>query len=228
MFREQELYGLNPNMVVMGKTTFDLPLRWEKQAAREVKKKLVFTCSWSDFFIEEADAVRGKAWEIMRSTPHLIYQVLTKRPERIVQCLPGDWGRGYSNVWLGVSVEDQKIADERIPELLCIPARVHFVSCEPLLEAVKLDLSGSNYGRDFADWSESLDWVIVGGESGEEARKMDMAWAYQIIKDCRDADIPVFVKQLGSIWAQRHGQSGRGADITQWPGTMRVRQMVSY
>jgi protein gp37 len=114
MYREKKQYGQNPMLVQRSKTKFNEPLKWNSGR--------VFTCSWSDFFIEEADAWRPEAWEIIRKTPQLTYQILTKRPERIAAHLPADWGDGYSNVWLGVSVESQKYANERIPLLLKTPA----------------------------------------------------------------------------------------------------------
>src|ERR1700761_9152752 len=85
MFREKEKYGQNGSRIVRSKTTFTAPLKWKDPS-------LVFTCSWSDFFIEEADEWRQEAWDIIKATPHLTYQILTKRPERIGMCLPADWG----------------------------------------------------------------------------------------------------------------------------------------
>jgi protein gp37 len=156
MFRDQRRYGRDPNVVVRAtKATFEAPLHWAETG-------FVFTCSWSDWFIEEADAWRDEAWEIIRRTPHLTYQILTKRPERIAMCLPRTCfrcgltadvhpgligplsvldphdfeGWPWPNVWLGTSVEDQERAEERIPKLVTVPAVVHFLSCEPLLAPI--------------------------------------------------------------------------------------------
>lgn len=132
MFRDQQRYGNDPTQVRQtSPATFRSPLKWKDP-------KVIFTCSWSDFFIDEADAWRDSAWEIIRQTPHHTYQILTKRPERILTNLPLDWGDGYPNVWIGVTVEDQAAADKRIPLLLEVPAAVHFLSCEPLLGPVDL------------------------------------------------------------------------------------------
>lgn len=126
MYREKEHYGQDPREVVRSKTTFTAPLKWKD-------RKRVFTCSWSDWFHEAADAWRDEAWDIIRRTPHHTYLILTKRPERIAACLPKLWGfKGWGHVWLGVSVETQEYT-ARIPQLLSIPARVHFLSLEPLL-----------------------------------------------------------------------------------------------
>lgn len=135
MFREQKRWGREPNVVQRAsKTTFNAPLRWANAGATG----RIFTCSWSDFFIQEADKWRSDAWDIIRITPHLTYLILTKRPERIDECLPNDWGEGYPNVWLGVSVESQLNAKIRIPYLLDINASKRFLSCEPLLGELDL------------------------------------------------------------------------------------------
>lgn len=98
-YRDAARYGYNPGEVVRSKTTFRDPLKW-----KEPRK--IFVCSWSDFFIEEADAWRGEVWDIIRKTPHHTYQICTKRVENIPARLPSDWGNGYSNVWLGATTEN--------------------------------------------------------------------------------------------------------------------------
>lgn len=122
------------------------------------------------------------------------------------------------NVWLGVSVENQHFADERIPLLLQTPAAVRFVSAEPLLAPIDFTLRGANIPEWDEDWhynvlsgeewagprddnselSQHLDWLIVGGESGPKARPTDLAWIRSIVQQCRDASVPCFVKQLGA------------------------------
>jgi protein gp37 len=139
MYREQTWRGNDPMLVRRTKTLND-PLKWDRG--------FVFTCSYSDFFIDEADDWRDEAWDIIRRTPNLIYQILTKRIERVKECLPVDWP--LPNVWLGVSAENQAMADKRIPILLQIPAAVRFVSVEPMLE--KIDLLKSVGEPDDEDW----------------------------------------------------------------------------
>lgn len=180
MFRERARYGKDPSVVVRSKTTFDAPLGWQRGDG----SGLVFTCSWSDWFHEGADAWRAEAWEIVRSTPHLTYQILTKRPERILANLPwGEYGDPWPNVWLGVSVENQRHAF-RASMLATVPAVVRFISAEPLLGPVRLPLGG-------------IHWVIAGGESGGEARPMELDWARTIRDQCLEANVPFFLKQLG-------------------------------
>lgn len=145
MFREQKRYGRDPRIVTRtSPQTWNQARRWNREAEREGVRKLVFTCSWSDWCHEAADAWRPEAWQMIHETPNLIYQILTKRADRIPECLPEDWGTGYKNVWLGTSVENQATADARIPHLLCCPAAVRFLSCEPLLGAMDLGLQNAN------------------------------------------------------------------------------------
>jgi len=153
------------------------------------------------------------------------------------------------NIWLGSSVEDQRWANVRIPKLLSVPAAVRFLSCEPLLGPV--DLGTRLYPAtcpsgcgcrcpDDADarecgcagpcctaaWNPApgIDWVIVGGESGPGARAMDLAWAADLIEQCQDAGVAVFVKQLGSMWARSQNADPKGGDWAYWPPDLRIRQ----
>jgi protein gp37 len=148
------------------------------------------------------------------------------------------------NVHLGVSVESQKYADERIPELLATPAAVRWVSAEPLLEAVdftKLPCRGNPDLPMSALWRPSvfapkLDWVVIGGESGPGARPFNLAWARSIIAQCRAAGVACFVKQIGSRpigwWENELGpyvnrasfKSSKGGDPGEWPEDLRVRE----
>jgi protein gp37 len=152
----------------------------------------------SDFFHVDADAWRDEAWQIIRDTPQHTYQILTKRPGRIHRHLPADWGEGYPNVWLGTSVESQEHSS-RIAHLLRIPAAVHFLSCEPLLGPLSLveylSLNGKVFHR--GGYTDALDWVIVGGESGPNARPMELEWARGIRDECASTDTRFFLKQLG-------------------------------
>lgn len=180
MWRDKARYGQDPQLVKRSApSTFRSPLRWKEPA-------LVFTCSWSDFFHETADAWRADAWEIIRRTPHLTYQVLTKRPERIAAHLPPDWGAGWPNVWLGTSVENARWT-HRIQQLAEVPARVRFLSCEPLLGPVSIAHGLAPF----------IHWVIAGGESGPKARTMKLEWAQALRDQCRYEGIPFFLKQLG-------------------------------
>lgn len=170
-----------------------------------VKPRMVFVNSMSDLFhksLHDSDIIR--VFSVMQfCSPHT-FQVLTKRPHRM-RGFCRDWfPRPLKNVWLGVSVEDRVTAEERIPLLQATPAAVRFVSCEPLLGHIPvLPLSG-------------IDWVIVGAESGPDARPMNIDWVKSIVNRCREDCVTVFVKQIC--------ENGRKIPFDEWPKDLQVRQ----
>lgn len=204
---------------------FGEPLAWEKRlvaqaAGMQIMPLKVFTCSMSDFFHPAADAWRDDAWAIIRQTPHLTYQILTKRPNRIARSLPADWGeRGYPNVWLGVTVEANGTL-WRTDFLRAVPAAVRFVSYEPGTAPL---LTGNG---DALRLLTGIDWLIVGGESGgHEARPFDLRWARDAVAAARTVGAAPFVKQLGSVWAREHkARDWHGGDWSEWPAPLRVRE----
>lgn len=156
-----------------------------------------------------------------------------------------EWEWPLPNVWLGVSVENQQASDDRIPYLLETPAAVRFLSCEPLLGSIDLsllhmegitniDCLNGRHGVDFPlkGKCNKIDWVIVGGESGAGARSFDLTWARWIQKQCKDAGVSFFLKQLGSnVFGSKNFvqekiklKSRKGGDMTEWPEELRVRQ----
>ena len=205
MYREKKRYGQEPATVVRSKTTFDAPLKWKEP-------QLVFTCSWSDFFIEEADPWRHEAWEIIRSTPQHAYQILTKRSQRIATSLPQGWP--FENVWLGVSVENPHFYG-RIEMLRKIPAFVRFLSLEPLLAPMPhLPLAG-------------ISWVIVGGESGPGCRPMKPEWVREIRDQCARGGVPFFFKQWGGFRKSITGRLFEGKVWDEMPKLMRISGATS-
>ena len=196
MYRGKLRYGQNPKTVMRSKTTFNDPLRW-------TESRIIFACSWSDWFIEEADKWRLEAWNIIKETPHHIYQILTKRPERIKSHLPSDWGDGWRNVWLGVSIETQEYIFRK--NIICeIPAYKRFISAEPLLGPLNLgDLS-------------KIHWVITGGESGPRARSMNLNWVRSIRDQCRSKGVAFFHKQNGGTRKISGTWGGRFLDGRTW------------
>jgi protein gp37 len=193
MYRDKKRYGQDPFTVVRSKpNTFNMPRKWEEPAK-------VFVCSWSDFFIEEADEWRGDAWQIIKDNPHLTFQLLTKRPENICSRLPDNWfNEPYMNVWFGTTVEDQSQL-HRAGYLNLFPAAVKFLSIEPMIGSVDLTAS-INSGL---PWSEDMsaikavDWVIVGGESGgKDARIIQADWAREVRDVCASENVPFFMKQM--------------------------------
>lgn len=263
----------------------DAPLRW-------VRPRRVFVNSMSDLFHEAIPfEFIASVFAIMAVTSRHAYQVLTKRPERMIEFFrwvldDGEGGtlrasdfdagtrieshwpehvpwvashrgkRGgydncgpafpYSNIWLGVSVEDQATAEERIPLLLQTPAAVRFVSYEPALGPVNFaHIETRDYRSPLGTWcnalagtftgSPRLDWVICGGESGPKARPFDIAWARSTIAQCKAAGVPCFVKQLGArpvalrdtldtVGYRMPLNDRAGGDPSEWPEDLRVRQ----
>lgn len=264
------------------------PLSWKKP------RKVFVNSMSDLFHEKVTDEMIDKAFAVMALTPQLTYQILTKRPERMREYLIGSnlvgdgEGRAWRveqamcefnnwqsvngespewplpNVWLGVSVEDQKTADERIPLLLQTPAAVRWISAEPLLSAVDFEhfimCDGENVDGEFLEkngwaydsWSggfmgpnthrdscyapePGIHWIVVGGESGPNARPFDIQWARDIIAQCKAADVPVFVKQLGAKPYEperyhKYGDAGlklknkKGGDPSEWPEDLRVRE----
>ncbi|MDD5395349.1 MAG: phage Gp37/Gp68 family protein [Thiothrix sp.] len=164
------------------------PLRWQRQAKKSGKHRKVFCGSMCDWTDKDAPAdQRDRLWQLIRETPMLDWQLLTKRASNICKCLPNDWGNGYANVWLGVTVENQRQGLRRMAMLKEVPAQVRFLSIEPLLEDLgNLDLDG-------------IHWVIVGGESGGKARSMQPEWVGNIHSQCESQKVPFFFKQLGGL-----------------------------
>ncbi len=196
MFRDKKRFGQNPNKVIRSSAkTFEAPLKWKES-------KRIFVCSWSDFFIDEADGWRQEALEIMGKCSHHTFLLLTKRPQNMLKAFK-DVGTP-DNIWLGVSVENQKTADERIPILLDIPAKVRFVSIEPMLGAVDVTnfLGNQDAEQDtsaHAIWRgeiPGIDWIIAGCESGPGARPCNPDWARHLRDQCVEAGVPFFLKQL--------------------------------
>jgi protein gp37 len=188
----------------------DQPLRWRKP-------RRVFVNSMSDLFHEAVPfEFIKRVWDVTAAAPRHTFQILTKRPERMLafaRWMAGgddisiaEWPR---NVWLGVSVENQHFADERIPLLLQTPAAVRFLSCEPLLEG--LDLAKHRPGANQL-------WVIVGGESGAGARPCNVRWVRSIVRQCQQAGVPVFVKQLGGEIRDRNDSGFDGSGLNDIDG----------
>ncbi len=227
------------------KTVFNFPLKYKRTNSEcWGGRPLIFTSSLTDVFHVGIDPFRNEIWDIIRKCPHLIFQILTKRPERILECLPPDWGTGWDNVWLGTSVGLQKNVD-KIKDLLKVPAKVRFVSMEPLLGPVDI----TNKGLDNAysvptrfengkgiEWTDpgddfiGLDWVIVGGESGNDNgkwlyRPCELQWMERIVQQCLHVNVPVFVKQLGThLSKEKKLKSRHGGNIEEFPTLLQIRE----
>ena len=194
-----------------GKTTIKLHHDRLKSPGKWKAPRRIFVNSMSDLFHEEVpfDFVR-EIFTSMLEYDHHIYQVLTKRPERMLKYL--EWGEDPDwpdHVWVGVSVENQYWADQRIPLLAQVPATVRFLSVEPLLKAVEL-----------RDHLKDLQWVIVGGESGHKARPMKPEWATSIRDECLEAKVPFFFKQWGGRYSKAGGRELEGRIWDEMPDAL--------
>lgn len=217
----EDIWGVNKPRRLFGDKHWAEPLRWNRKAEERGRPMLVFCASMADVFEDHPmlPDQRERLWRLIDDTPWLVWQLLTKRPENVEEMVP--WVRTWPpNVWLGVSVEDQRRAEERVSILVGIRAGLRFLSCEPLLGPVDLtatpgwggdcphcgrddcwggEIGGPLYcGTTGREAPEHVDWVIVGGESGGRARGMDLAWARSLVAQCHDQYVPVFVKQLGA------------------------------
>lgn len=236
------------------------PLKWNQSAKAAGQRHRVFCASMADVFEDHPQVTeeRRRLLDLIVHTPHLDWLLLTKRPENVNRMIEeatgfsesGMWFHAVGDhVWIGTSVEDQAAADKRIPALLNVPAKIRFLSCEPLLGPVDLD---PWFGlEDGNEWQECLcneidpsdrpcmvcesrrelgqasgiHWVIVGGESGPGARMMDLRWAENLVAQCQGAGISIHVKQLGSVSAKEMGLKDRkGGDWMEWPDHLRIRE----
>ena len=161
--------------VALAPQVLNAPRTWKKQ-------RIIFVNSMSDLFHEQVPLKYiQRVFEVMNETPH-IYQILTKRSERLKELSPHlNW---TPNIWMGVSVEEEKVSF-RIADLIATKAKTKFLSIEPLIGHVE------NL------YLEHIHWVIVGGESGPKARPMKKEWVDPILKKCKDANVPFFFKQWG-------------------------------
>jgi protein gp37 len=237
----------------MSENYWKQPLRWNKAAEQAGERARVFCASMADVFEDhpQLPPLRDRLWNLIEQTPMLDWLLLTKRPENMTSMAPASWAKGWpDNAWAMTSVENQEYADRRIPELLKVPARVRGLSCEPLLGPVDLSrwvfnrrkaLNKMIYGPAALNEEQAdayiapvgIHWVIVGGESGHGARPMHPDWARSLVRQCREAGVAPFVKQLGSVWAKDWTYAGRsvaawgdtkGGDMQYWPQDLRVRE----
>ena len=200
-----KVWGPNQGRRFFGDNHWKQPLRWNAKAEREGTRLKVFCASMADVFEDFPGLApyRGALFDLIENTPYLDWQLLTKRPENVLKMVPLAWvGSEASvcgwpvNAWIGTSAEDQATYDDRLVHLVDIPAYFRFLSLEPLLGPIDLNLGNTR--------TLGIHWVIAGGESGSKARSMHLDWARGIRNQCRVAGVPFFFKQ----WGERH-QLGR-------------------
>jgi protein gp37 len=254
----RELWGKGHPRQRTSAANWKLPIKWNIAAGLsggERPRIFPSLCDWLDD--EVPIEWLADLLNLIYLTQNLDWLLLTKRPQNFLKrmdaaaalwaCDGSYWetpqarayhsmispwrvGAAPRNVWVGVSVEDQARADERIPWLLPIPARVRFLSVEPLIGAV--DLFTDEQDPPVPHGSGGIDWVIVGGESGAHSRPCNTDWIRRIVKLCKYCEVPVFVKQLGAFVIEEKGSQRRrimfdhpkGGDPSEWPDDLRVRK----
>lgn len=182
------------------------PHAWNTLAEIEGKRHKVFCGSMMDWCDKDApEGALDDLFSLIRSTPMLDWQLLTKRATLMNNCLPDDWGNGYENVWLGVTVEDCEYGFRRLAELNAIPAKIKFISAEPLL----CDISDI--------YLVDIDWIIIGGESGSNCRAMDPYWVDLLMGKCHLMGVPVWFKQWGGNTKDKGGNKINGRVCQDFP-----------
>lgn len=187
-------YGLHSKRHAQNKVEktadFYKPLFKTAKGAYKIQSgNIVATCFASDFFISEADEWRKDAWAMIKQRLDLDFLILTKRIDRFLVSLPADWGDGYDNVNIGCTVENQSLADYRLPFFLSYPIKRRFVACAPLLGPI-----------DLSPYLGGIDHVTVSGETGREPRVCDYDWVLALREQCVKAGITFWFKGTGSLF----------------------------
>lgn len=199
------------------------PLSWNRKAEGAASRPRVFCASLADVFDNHRSilpAWRDDLRQLIGDTPNLDWLLLTKRPQNMKRFAPWRWGKYPHNVWIGTTVENQDEANRRIWPLLQTPARVRFLSCEPMLGPIDLTQVRNPYGETFnaltgeipeiKGYTLQLDWIIAGGESGAQARPTNPQWFRDLRDQCTATDTPFLFKQWGE-WVSVSEVEGPGA-----------------
>lgn len=186
VFTRDEQHGVDAN-IVRKTSAFYLPMRRDRRGDWKIPAgSMVMTCFSSDFFIEEIDAWREEAWRMMRERKDLEFYMVTKRPERIAESLPRFWAELKARVYICCTMENQRRVDERLPVFQALPLVHREIIVEPMLEMV--DFHGSLSG---------IDRIIVGGESGRNARPCYYEWVLDVRRQCEEAGVGFHFMQTG-------------------------------
>ena len=168
------------------------PLARDRKGRYKIQSgEMISVCMTSDFFLENADEWRSEAWDIMRMRKDVIFYLLTKRPQRVSECLPSDWGEGWENIFFNVTCENQKRADERMPILLDLPFKHKGVSCTPLIGPVSL-------GKYLP--SGQIERVKCGGENYGGRRPCNFDWVKSLRAECVSENITFCFIETGTVF----------------------------
>lgn len=179
--------GTDTNLIV--KTdNYDAPLQKTKKGEFKIKSgQLVYLCFSTDFLIEEADEWREECWAMIRERSDLKFLFLTKRIERFMKCIPEDWNEGYDNVVVGCTIENQDRADTRLSLFATLPIKHKNIVCQPLLEKI-----------DIKKYLDTVEYVVVGGESDKNARPFHYDWVLAIREQCINKGVHFEFRQCGT------------------------------
>ncbi len=194
VYRQDEMYGCEIGSNVARKTAaFDLPVKRKRDKSYKLPSgKVVFTCFTSDFLLEDADEWRPDCWRMIRERSDCMFYFFTKRIDRFADCIPSDWGDGYPNVLIGCTVENQAMADHRLPIFMSAPIRHKIITAAPLLEQINI--------LPYLD--SSIEEVSVGGESGVNARPCHYDWILDLRRQCVEKNVPFRFHQTGAYFVK--------------------------
>ena len=174
------------------KSGFTYPIQKKRDGSYKIQSgEMIRVCMTSDFFLEEADAWRGEAWELMRERSDVIFFLLTKRPQRVADCLPEDWGDGWENIFFNVTCENQRRTDERVPILLDLPFRHKGIMCAPFIGAVSLEKYLA---------SGQIEQVVCGGENYDGARPCNFDWVKNLHAECAAHNVSFCFMETGTVF----------------------------
>lgn len=194
MYSLDKRRGMDGSRIFKVQNNFDYPLAKDKFGKFKIKSgEHIRVCLTSDFFLTEADAWRADAWKIIKQRPDVVFYLLTKRPERVADCLPADWGGGWENVFFSVTCENQIRADERIPILFSLPFKHKGIIVAPFIGAVSI-----------ADYlaAGQIEQVLAGGENYDGARPLYYEWVKTLSDECRAADVTFCFFETGTVFVK--------------------------
>lgn len=190
VYRQDAMYGSDVSSSEVRKTAnFNLPIKRKRDKNYKIEQgELVYTCFTSDFFVDDADEWRVEAWAMIRERSDLDFFIFTKRIDRFLVSLPDDWEDGYKNVIIGCTVENQAMADYRLPIFKSLPIQHKIIIAAPLLENLDITTYLDN----------TIEEVAVSGESGNDARICNYQWILDIREQCIEKDVPFCFHQTGA------------------------------
>lgn len=194
MFFLDRKRGRNGGEIYRTKSGFSYPLQHSREGGYKIKSgEMIRVCMNSDFFLPEADEWRDDAWDIMRTRRDVKFFLLTKRPQRVEECLPKDWGDGWENIFFNVTCENQRRADERIPYLKELPFLHKGIMCAPFIGEVSIE----KYLKD-----GFIEQVICGGENYDGARPCDFDWVKKLRTECVEANVRFCFIETGTVFVK--------------------------